>query len=606
MSQYLLLFSITPVQAYIEQSRKTQDLYAGSYILSHLCRTAIKTSQIADQYLMFPKLDPNRTQQSLPNRFIGVVQKGEPELREYGKAIEDAVTDEFMAIADTACEVLKKHGVPYREQIKNYLTCHWIFLPVENNYTQVYAKIEQLHGSLKQVRAFEQLPEDQWVGRKCSVCGERNVVIYRKNKKEDARKGTHAEINAAIREKKLFLEQKNHVYLAEYKEKSPIQPKFLHPGEGLCAVCYTKRSAEAFPFKNGYDPKFPSTSNVALLDARNHKIVDKTVCHGKDFDGNYIFARYNKQSDLSEYDATLSDSELRNSKAIYQELKDKVELCPYYAMLHFDGDSMGRWLSGEFLRPPDAETLQRFHQTLSGELMTFAGNAQDYFRMNGSKGQVIYAGGDDFLGILSLCSLFPAMMQLRKEFDRIDLSEFSDRKLTFSAGAVIAHYRTPLSAVLHWARAMEKEAKELDKENKDAFSLAVLKHSGEIHKTRFKWHEGDDSWTLPLFENICKAITVVDEMESSSFSGAFLKTIDAEFRPIMNHKGSITDIEFIDKEIERLVRRACQLPKESKDTEQAIRDVSKNIIELHARSLTFENFLYALGIIDFLTRKETL
>ena len=42
MTENLILFTITPVQKFITTARKTEDLWLGSYILSHLNATAIQ------------------------------------------------------------------------------------------------------------------------------------------------------------------------------------------------------------------------------------------------------------------------------------------------------------------------------------------------------------------------------------------------------------------------------------------------------------------------------------------------------------------------------------------------------------------------------------
>jgi CRISPR-associated protein Cmr2 len=49
----LLLFTIGPVQSFISQARKTQDLYAGSKLLSVLIGEAIKF--VGEDNMIFPK-----------------------------------------------------------------------------------------------------------------------------------------------------------------------------------------------------------------------------------------------------------------------------------------------------------------------------------------------------------------------------------------------------------------------------------------------------------------------------------------------------------------------------------------------------------------------
>ena len=73
------------------------------------------------------------------------------------------------------------------------------------------------------------------------------------------------------------------------------------------------------------------------------------------------------------------------------------------------------------------------------------------------------------------------MRTLREKFDKMvseplkkaGSSRMNQVNLTFSAGVVIAHIKTPLSEVLNWARKMEHEAKEFWDGTKDAFSIAA-------------------------------------------------------------------------------------------------------------------------------------
>ena len=195
MNQYLFLFSITPVQRYIEQARKTQDLYAGSFILSYLCHKAIQAAAIPEDRLIFPKFNYDAPPQSLSNRFLALVQQEiddeQPEeaiLKARGEAIQAQVEETFMAIAEKAIPENTDYQISYQAQVKDYLTIQWAFLPLEDGqYAETYDELERMMGAIKHVRAFGQLSER---GRKCSVCGERNVKFYRKNEREQDTKGS--------------------------------------------------------------------------------------------------------------------------------------------------------------------------------------------------------------------------------------------------------------------------------------------------------------------------------------------------------------------------------------------------------------------------------
>ncbi len=237
MSDMLLLFTIGPEQSYIEQARKSQDLYAGSMILSHLCRTAITASKLPPEQIIFPKNSQSNREQSLPNRFTAIVRETdiveqpgetlEARLKAFGESIEKAVKDTFMAIANTVSTPFQDqcpHG--FMEQVQGYLNIHWLFLPcTEKEYAAIYPRLERLLKGVKQVHAFALEPEK---GRKCSICGERNVKVYRKNEQE--KKHSTEELAA----RKLF---SSDVLVVDEKDFRLIQEKFLPTRRGICAVC---------------------------------------------------------------------------------------------------------------------------------------------------------------------------------------------------------------------------------------------------------------------------------------------------------------------------------------------------------------------------------
>ncbi|WP_459774973.1 type III-B CRISPR-associated protein Cas10/Cmr2 [Aquifex pyrophilus] len=49
----LLLFSFSPVQGFLSTSRKTKDLFAGSYIISYLTEEVINRLKLKDK-VIFP------------------------------------------------------------------------------------------------------------------------------------------------------------------------------------------------------------------------------------------------------------------------------------------------------------------------------------------------------------------------------------------------------------------------------------------------------------------------------------------------------------------------------------------------------------------------
>src|SRR5262249_44705372 len=70
MTQYMLLFSLGPVQPFIAQARKTRDLWVGSFLLSALMQVSMKG---LESKLIFPfKPFIEGKIPDLPNKYIAV------------------------------------------------------------------------------------------------------------------------------------------------------------------------------------------------------------------------------------------------------------------------------------------------------------------------------------------------------------------------------------------------------------------------------------------------------------------------------------------------------------------------------------------------------
>lgn len=592
--KYLLLFTFSPVQEFISQARKTQDLYAGSYILSHLCKTALKK---AEKDYGAEVIYPKANAQSYPNRFIAILSAEEKELEKMGWDLQKTVEQEFLTIGRNILEQIlinannsnnsedsQKLLKEFENQLCAYFQVYWVFKKLTESYKQAYNDIENLLGSIKNTRIFQQLPEQ---GRKCSLTGEHNALFYRRTEKG-----------------------KKPSYIVPYALdiSNAVPNKMLKKGEALGAVGLIKRFAEMYLKKDFHDfnTHFPSTAKVALLDAlyKLKEIDEPTfeIALREDFEPQAIF-----DLDNQKMPDDLTGEQISNAEKVYKKLKEnKIDFTSYYALIMFDADSMGAFLSGDKLK--ESVDLTNFHETLSEQLADYAKKAKQI--LEEPKGQVVYAGGDDFLGFINLHYLLEVLKELREKFDEIDLTEFTDEKLTFSAGVVIAHFKMPLLEVLKKAKEMEKAAKEIDAD-KDALGLAVLKRSGETVQAVYKW-KCDDKLTTDLLE-------VINQKLNSEFSDAFIKNLNAVLSKSLDKKGSILTPGFneqierlgyvdedllLDSELRRLVARAY-LGDKSEETKkrQRVEGLMNVLKPLYENKGSTANFLKLLSIIAFNKKK---
>jgi|GEM_PF-275171 len=677
-TQYLFLFTIGPVQSFIAQARKTRDLYAGSSILGDIIQAAMDEAKFSGDIIV-----PDFKLKAKPNRFLARINRSDPQV--FGKEIETAARAKWVDIALKSFNAVGVCSVPItngfntaqklkfdREaltnvkpsetaaQINDFLEIYWVALPYDqskDNYQHKYDELQQRLAAIKNTRQFNQIHEQ--AARKCSLDGERNALFYRKR-----------EIGDAKDLKPTFIQSDANPLDGEATIK-------LLPGEGLSAVSLAKRF---------YKPEvvFSSTAEIALMHSLGKISASEDKYVLQEYEG--IFGRLFDEQLYYEENLTenyfkkngIKASRLQPAKEAHKKIisafkKSKVHFQKYYAILAFDGDSMGEVWSGSLLKKKDdcnflqeemSSQLQQFQQVLASRLGIYAAYASAY--LNGElsileddtyrkyrktvtdrrisvagevesdqqyktrmslletpKGKAVYAGGDDFLGFVNLQYLFEVMKELREAYDALVSepvrSKFALQKsLSFSAGVAIAHYKIPLNEVLRKAHEMEKKAKEIDDE-KDAFSIAVMKHSGTIEEVHFKWKINGEKWMTDELSHIVRELCV------QHFSNTFITALYREFVRLQDAQGNFCHQEYVRFEIHRLLKRANTLLPHGRETaalfkqrkKQAIEKLENAVYNVYSEAFeydpvscmrvpdvySFSTFLSALTICDFIKRK---
>lgn len=619
---HLFLFTLGPVQSFIAQARKTQDLYAGSQILSDLTRVAVDLVE-KDHKVIFPKTDIV----SMPNRFIAEVTLSDKETpQDFGKQVEKAVRDEWIRMAMNGLLEqglkAKKFSLPdgFQEQIQQHLEIHWVFAPIEEGeeeYKKAFDEAEALLAAVKRSAFFEQYQYNGYgeTGRKCSVDGQRNIKFYRRSERQKNWK------DHDVREHYLFAKGKEEAVLFDFEGKNlGIPISFIQPGEGLSAVSFVKRGYHL----NGQKKEFPSTADIALLKTiafwkENHlteyQNYRKAFARNKkdDFNAQLFYEenlneKYFEKEGLARFKEQIPELLIERRKLEQFAKDNKHKLTKYYAILLFDGDGMGKLLNGDYLK--DKTRLKEFHGEFSEKLGDFASNAEKYLNAN-NHGCTVYAGGDDFLGFVNLESLFDVLIELHRLYQKLVHKELQDKDkdwfkeketpITFSAGICIAHYKEPLSLVLAKARDMEKKAKDF-REAKNAFAISVMKGSGEDHETVWGFEK----------DSLEKLKSLVDSMrgDDATFSNTFIKSFQVELRRLLDPSGSISiDKKILRTELRRLLLRSAN-SKFNKVRKQQLRDDLLVSIwddffipqQITSEQATLDNFFEMLNICDFLHR----
>jgi len=176
-------------------------------------------------------------------------------------------------------------------------------------------------------------------------------------------------------------------------------------------------------------------------------------------------------SDISEVNvkALLQDDELK----VYEnsELKPYLKTYhKYYAIVHADGDSMGKVvdkLKGRAEFQAFSKKLFEYGQTSHGLIKSFGG-------------ETIFAGGDDLLFFAPVVSGNKTVFELCDEISIGFNKEFKGTEATLSFGVSIQYYKFPLYEALENSRnLLFGDAKSGVKNN---IAFCVTKHSGQTFK----------------------------------------------------------------------------------------------------------------------------
>ena len=558
-NHYLFLYSIGPVQSFIASARKAQDLWSGSYLLSHLVQKGMENLEAKLTSLGYERIFPggiNPAATSInmalyPNRFLYHFSGVELDvlfIKELGRDLTESIEKEFARIVKSGVQSFSITDIDdfSDRHIKDFLETYWVAIPYDpyGNYSEQYAAIETALAGRKNIKQFDQ-PEPE-MSLKCSMCGEREAL--------------HPSGITKIKDVKVFWNQ-----IAQ-------SDKRFKKNEYLCCICLGKRFTPSY-FRSATGPiPFPSTADVAsasfksaiLLNAfTEYKTFVDSVSKIPDtppgcdlpknqalkapaIDGQLLYQEY-----LKDQCQNLSDEHKRliqNSYHAVRKIIDNKKPSGYFAALVMDGDEMG-----EKIR---SVTAIDEHQKISATLAEFAANEAKDIIEDTYLGKLIYSGGDDVLALISVDDILPAMDALRMAFEK----KFKDHgKFSVSCGVCISHYKNPFSVTLQTARDMEKLAKS-DKillNGRNAFAIKVLSHSGNHKLAACNWEVSYASTHGIIYY----MIQLKELLQKKIISNNFIYTLKNEFAPVTDNQGRITNGALIKIELHRLMLRAVDSKK---------------------------------------------
>lgn len=538
-NQCMLFFSLGPVQPFIEQARKTRDLWIGSKLLSEFMEVAI--SNINDDQLVYPEKRKTNDKQAIgdtdasniPNKYIAifddpvqaraVVERSKEQIAKYWQDKCNIVWREVInnyGDGETRRIWQRQTGVDPKDNqapinLDSLFEIYWVIIMRNGlDYGKWYEKTEQTLAARKRLRDFQAVNEP---GEKSSISGV-HEVLHRKEAsfsdlqnfwKQVATRHSPKDINKDGKERldaldtvKRFAMKAGAISETPFPSTSSIATASfvegllgIAPGLPEAILKKWRQVTIALAQENTRDIPYLKAKVSEPLDTQYEWLLQR--------DGDLYFPETFVTRRMEQnYGMTPATKAESLAKEGNKALKDLLQITdahgiprptPYYAVMQMDGDRMGMVLSGV------EEEIK--HKKISRALSHFSHETAANFIEKQYPARLVYAGGDDVLAFAPLVRskneqnekapqhVFELLQGLQEAYCQEVREAISQRNMpdiSASAGVVIAHHYTPLSYVLRTVRESEKTAKRHYSRN--ALVVTLIRHSGEQTRVGCHWY----------------------------------------------------------------------------------------------------------------------
>jgi CRISPR-associated protein Cas10/Cmr2, subtype III-B len=453
--QYMLMFSLGPVQTFIAQARKTRDLWLGSFLMAKLMESAL--TLLPDDSLVFPaQKTVDGYVPDIPNKYVAIfsdeeqalhaAQMSEQEILRQWNRICQQVWDRILGKYKYSDEVTRDI---WQRQTKfsSVFELYWVIVPDSPTYPDYkdwLAATEALFDARKRLRDFQSQEEP---GIKSTISGEREALHSRQQIPRefwlrvagslspddidpdgnecldaiDTIKRFAMNVRAIVPDREGVFPSTSSLATASFVEQlltRPLPDDALNrwrnvteqelverKKEASLGINYLKRIAER-------NELVAQTSLVAQASLSNQLSLSEQKKHVEQEsrswllqrDGDLYFPALFTEQRLKKDYAIVSDVQARDlankgKKALRQLLEATraqpiTSPTPYYGVIQMDGDNMGILLSEVKGREE--------HQSISKTLSTFARQDARTIVEERYSARLVYAGGDDVLALAPL------------------------------------------------------------------------------------------------------------------------------------------------------------------------------------------------------------
>lgn len=484
MNDSLLIFTFSPIQSFIAEARRAQDLFMGSRILARLAEAA--GNVIEERYLVYPADlgydTPNMLVACIPeeqtNTIITNVKKAmETVWEKYVDNAHQSMLDLDVPIDDVWEKIWKR-------QTKPFWQIYWAVAPIKNDdYKTAYITARDTLDAVKRSRLFEGGEPEE--GRKDSLSGKRAALHTKAY--PDARKYWSAVTDpktTKIYASKVRPFGREMLDAIGAVKRFATNESFLSTSSIASASYLSRIKDNAQNLLTGYRDKLWEhfAGDNKIFEPREESEPDWP------FDGDLLYVETLTSKRLKDDYGVVTDKDSlaachKELKKIYQaplldNPKEKIGAPPkYYAILVLDGDNMGRHIDDLLNRDHPKDR----HKDFSAKVSQFSKQVPSFVTHD----FLIYNGGDDVLSMLSLADVVPSAQKLAELFNKLTGN-------AASAGIAFVHHQSPLDAALEAARQAEKVAKQVA--GKNAICIRALKRSGETLEVCSKWANVRDNF----------------------------------------------------------------------------------------------------------------
>ncbi len=533
-SQFMLLFSLGPVQTFIAQARKTRDLWLGSLLLSKLMEAAM--DGVKGEFI-FPATRKVEDIPDIPNKYVAIFNdlsqaqtaaaQSKRQIRERWQGICDVVWQEVIARhgdQETRRIWKRQTGVDpdtHQADIDTLFETYWVIVErkEEQGYGAWFEETESTLAARKRLRDFKAEEEP---GEKSAISGEREIL---RRSETSPKKIQEFWVKVATSHSQMDIDQEGKERLDAIdtikrfamEAKAITTEKPFPSTSSIATASFVERLLEA-----AIDPprvledwhrvtsgKLVSKAREATQDipylaqkSNDPKYTERSWLLRRDGDLYFpeTFVPRRLEEDYRVTDRSNAESLARNGiEALRALLKatDTLKITrptPYYAVVQMDGDNMGILLSGV---QDDIE-----HSRISEALSYFSRKTALDLVEKQYPARLVYAGGDDVLAFAPLARDVAESGQPGHVLDMVDMLQGKYRErvidalppsqneehvkgVTASAGIVIAHHYTSLSYVLRSAREAESIAKK--RYGRNALVVTLIRRSGEQTRVGCHW-----------------------------------------------------------------------------------------------------------------------